>query len=68
MTLENPPKKLEDWYEWATKLDHQWRRMQRVMGRTQQNHPKVGISNRQFFPQKDKDPNTMDIDSMSLDK
>src|SRR5271168_1541003 len=32
LTLESPPKKLEDWYNWATKLDHQWRRMMRIMG------------------------------------
>src|SRR6202522_4210122 len=44
MTLENPPKKIDDWYEWATKLDHQWRRMQRIMGRTQKNHPKTKMN------------------------
>ena len=31
MTLENPPNKLDNWYEWATKLNHQWRRMQQVI-------------------------------------
>src|SRR5271155_3315940 len=68
LTLESPPKKLEDWYEWATKLDHQWRRMQRIMGRTQTNNPKMGTSNRQFFQRKERDPNAMDIDTMSIDK
>src|SRR5271168_950358 len=68
MTLENPLKKIDDWYEWATKLDHQWRRMQRIMGRTQTNHPKTGTSNRRFFPRKERDPNTMDIDIMSVDE
>src|SRR5271168_1407635 len=28
LTLENSPKTLEDWYEWETKLDHSWKRMQ----------------------------------------
>jgi hypothetical protein len=37
LTLESPPKKLEDWYKWATKLDHQWRRMMRILGRTNTN-------------------------------
>ena len=68
MTLENPPKKIDDWYEWATKLDHQWRRMQRIMGRTQTNNPKTGTSNKRFFPRKEKDPNAMDIDAMSIDE
>ena len=69
LTLESPPKKLEDWYEWATKLDHQWRRMIRIMGRnnTNQGQEKAGPSNQQFF-QREKDPNAMDIDSLSIDE
>src|ERR1700678_4540928 len=68
MTLENPPKKIDDWYKQATKLDHQWRRMQRIMGRTQTNHPKTSTSNKRFFPWKERDPNAMDIDAMSFDE
>src|SRR5271168_740478 len=68
MTLENPPKKIDDWYEWATKLNHQWRRMQKIMGRTQTNHPKTSTSNKQFFSRKERDSNAMDIDAMSFDK
>jgi hypothetical protein len=51
LTLESPPKKLEDWYEWATKLDHQWRRMMRILGRTNinQGQGKAGPLNRRFF-------------------
>src|ERR1700678_2967164 len=69
LTLESPPKKLDDWYEWATKLDHQWRRMMRIMGRnnTNQGQGKAGPSNRRFF-QREKDPNAMEIDSLSVDE
>jgi hypothetical protein len=69
LTLESPPKKLEDWYEWATKLNHQWRRMMRILGRTNMNQGqgKAGPSNRQFF-KREKDPNTMDIDLLSIDE
>src|SRR5271155_859473 len=69
LTLESPPKKLEDWYDWATKLDHQWRRMMRIMGRTNANQGqgKAGPSNRRFF-RREKDPNAMDIDSLSIDE
>jgi hypothetical protein len=69
LTLKSPPKKLDDWYEWATKLDHQWRRMMRRMGRnnTNQGQGKARPSNRRFF-QKEKDPNAMDIDSLSVDE
>src|SRR6202789_3718207 len=43
--------------------------MMRVMGRTNTNQGqgKAGPSNRQFF-QREKDPNAMDIDSLSVDK
>src|SRR5277367_885065 len=34
LTLEKPPKTLGEWYDWATKLDHSWKRMQRITGRT----------------------------------
>src|ERR1700678_4450857 len=69
LTLESPPKKLEDWYEWATKLDHQWRRMMRIMRQTNvtQGQGKAGPLNRQFF-QKEKDPNAMDINSLNIDE
>src|SRR6202522_4352239 len=69
LTLESPPKKLEDWYEWATKLDRQWRRMMRIMGQTNTNQGqgKARPSNRRFF-RREKDPNTMDIDSLSIDE
>src|SRR5271168_4472290 len=69
LTLESPPKKLEDWYEWATKLDHQWRRMMRIMGQTtaNQGQEKAGPLNQRFF-RKEKDPNPMDIDSLSVEE
>src|ERR1700678_3238402 len=69
LTLKSPPKKLEDWYEWATKLDHQWRRMMRIMEQTNTNQGqgRAGPSSRQFF-RKENDPNAMDIDSLSVDE
>src|SRR5271168_301838 len=69
LTLESPPKKLEDWYEWATKLDHQWRRMMRIMGRnnTNRGQGRAGPSNQRFF-REEKDPNAMDIDLLSVDE
>src|SRR5271168_846791 len=70
LTLENSPKTLEDWYEWATKLDHSWKRMQRITGRTVENSRRGGgsPSNRRFIFPKRKDPNAMDIHTMSIDK
>src|SRR5271155_5099657 len=70
LTLEKPPKTLEDWYQWATTLDHSWKRMQKITGRTADSSKKGGgsTSGRQFVFPKWKDPNAMDIDAMSIDK
>ena len=32
LSLENPPKTLKEWYDWAAKLDNNWRKMQRILG------------------------------------
>jgi hypothetical protein len=53
-TLKNLSKKLDNWYEY--------------MGQIHQNYPKVGTTKQKFFLRKERDPNTMDIDCMSIDK
>jgi len=32
LTLEKPPKTLKDWYEWASRLDSNYKRMQCILG------------------------------------
>jgi len=32
LTLEKPPKTLKDWYEWASRLDNNYKRMQHILG------------------------------------
>ena len=32
LELPTPPKNLKEWYEWATKLDNNYRKMQRILG------------------------------------
>ena len=36
LSLENPPKTLKEWYDWAAKLDNNWRRMKRILGRSRE--------------------------------
>jgi Retrotransposon gag protein len=63
--LEKPPTKIADWYKWSTRLHHQWKRMNRILGRETKTTPKKLNSNngRQFnFQRQNKDPNAMDID------
>ena len=32
LNLENPPKTLKEWYDWAQKIDNNFRRMQCILG------------------------------------
>jgi len=32
LNLEKPPKTLKDWYEWASRLDNNYKRMQHILG------------------------------------
>ena len=41
LSLENPPKTLQEWYDWASKLDNNWRKMQRVLGRSQETNDRA---------------------------
>ena len=69
MTSENPPTSLEQWYEKAMKFHLNWQKMQCIFRRknegTKQNDGKKKFS---FPTRKEKDPNTMDVDSMSTNE
>ena len=34
LNLENPPKTLKEWYDWAQKIDNNFRRMQHILGQS----------------------------------
>ena len=34
LNLENPPKTLKEWYDWAQKIDNNFQRMQCILGRS----------------------------------
>ena len=68
MTLEKPPTTLNEWCEWAMKIDHNWRRMQQAIGRTQTGPQKKGQQRKFYFPRKERDPNAMDIDRLSMEE
>ena len=40
LSLENPPKTLQECYDWAAKLDNNWRRMQKILGRSRESNEK----------------------------
>jgi hypothetical protein len=74
MTLDNPPETLKDWYKWATKLDHNYRRMQRVVGKSRDNYKNSSGNTKNEpkknwnFQRREKDPNAMDVDALTLEK
>ena len=72
MTIESPPTTLKGWYEWAEKLDHSWRKMQKIVGRTQGNQKGKSTGGqpprRFYFQKKERDPNAMDVDALTLDE
>ena len=74
LSLENPPKTLKDWYDWVAKLDNNWRRMQRILGRTRELNDRKNSNGKKKEEPKRKfnftrqDPNAKDIDTLTIEK
>ena len=69
--LEKPPTTMDGWYEWSTRLHHQWKRMQRILGRETRTTPKKQNNNggRKFhFTRQNRDPDAMDIDALTYEE
>ena len=76
LTLEMPPSTLEKWYEWAVKLQNNYLCMENAIAKTQ-NQGRLNTSTtkkknergpRRFYFEPQKDPNVMDVDSMTTEK
>ena len=78
MSLSTPPTDLDGWYEWAIKLQNNFLRMKSAISKTQ-NRGGNTTSNtnkktnekgprRFYFDLSQKDPNAMDVDSMSTEE
>ena len=70
LELPTQPKDLKEWYEWASRLDNNYRRMQRILGRPSDKPSDKGKNGpkRWTFSGAWRDPNTMDVDAMTLEK
>ena len=60
------PKTLEEWYEWAMRLDNNYRKIMRIMGQGIKKKKPNNNRKRWMFIQKD--PNAMDVDTMSIEE
>ena len=71
LNLENPPKTLKEWYNWAQKIDNNFWRMQRILGQSSNkkslmmNEKKKEERPGRWWTFQRKDPNAMDIDAMT---
>lgn len=68
LELATPPKDLDDWYKWALQLDNNYRKMQRVIGRFPTKDKKEEPKKRWTFQKRERDPNAMDVDTMSVER
>ena len=69
LRLPTPPKDLKEWYSWASKLDNNFKRMQRILGwSTGKTSEKAKEEPRQKWNIRRRDPDTMDVDALDMDK
>ena len=70
LELATPPTDLKGWYEWASRLDNNYRKLQRILNRSTGRFPdkKEEPRRRWTFQKKERDPNAMDVDALSIEK
>jgi hypothetical protein len=65
MDLPDPPTKLTKWYEWALKFDANYHRLMRLLNRDTPKKEEKTTKPRWNFRRTEKDPNAMDIDTIT---
>jgi Zinc knuckle len=69
MKLKTPLKTISNWYEWAATLDHRFYKVNQAMEQTRGNSGKERTPQQKYyFPQKERDLNTMDVDRLTVDE
>ena len=74
LQLEKPPTTIDEWYDWTSKLDNNFRKMQRILGRTTrpgnngQNQNQSSYTPRRYNFSTPKDPNAMDVDALTIEE
>ena len=66
--LRLPTPELKEWYSWASKLDNNYKRMQRILGQSTGKTPeKAKEEPRRRWNIQRRDPNTMDVDAITAE-
>jgi hypothetical protein len=66
LNLPTPPTDLDGWFEWSSRLDNNFRKMLRIFGRSP--NKKEEPKRHWHFQKKERDPNAMDVDAMTIEK
>jgi hypothetical protein len=71
LDLPTPPTDLKEWYDWASRLDNNYRKIQRILQRSSGKLPEKGREEprkRWTFQKRERDPDAMDVDAISTEK
>jgi hypothetical protein len=70
LELPTPLKNLKEWYEWASRLDNNYRKLRRILNRStgKFTDKKEEPKRRWTFQKREKDPDTMDVDALKIEK
>ena len=70
LELPTAPKDLKDWFEWASRLDNNYRKLQRILNRStgKFGDKKEEPRRRWAFQKKERDPDAMDVDALKIEK
>ena len=69
LRLPTPPKDLKEWYNWASKLDNNFKRMQRILGQMLGKAPeKAKEEPKRQWNIQHQDPDAMDVDAVTTEK
>jgi hypothetical protein len=69
MRLKTPLKTINDWYEWAATIDHQFHKVNQAVEQTRGNSRKEKAPQRKYyFPRKKHDPNVMDVNRLTVNE
>ena len=73
LCCDSPPTTLSGWYDKASRFHNNWKRMQQILGRkndgkTTINNPSTSGPKRFSFPKRERDPNAMDVDRLTIEE
>jgi hypothetical protein len=71
LDLPTPPKNLSEWYDWASRLDNNYRKIQRILQQSSGKLPdreKEEQRKKWTFQKRERDPDAMDVDAIQTEK